>query len=416
VLRLVLFFLFVPASLAQVVSPVEIKDPTLRELQTTYMEDLRAAAQDILAIKTDYPFYLSRKLDLDETQQKAARQSSIRFDQYNGLTVLAVTGNYFASYQTASVSPERRTRTTYENVVLPILQAVVPHFQNNREVQGYAVELAHHVRAKVMDVEMERAENLFVYFPKNAALKLLAAKDDTTRQAALLEAQFLLNGEAETIWLEGQTPQMAAKTSSAKAERGISGPEAASDARQADADMPAKKTKDLPSPPPLRDTSPAAIASLQTVNQKELDALAKQLGDQAHLVAYAPPTFIPFRHEIYLQLSMNTELPESAAGSRYKLAALAFDNHIAELLRPVTGHFKDEQQFDGVDFSTTVHLAGRAAGTKSESVEFLFPFSGLHCYEKYECTGQQLIDAGTVLINGERVSLDLQIAEAGAAR
>jgi hypothetical protein len=31
------------------------------------------------------------------------------------------------------------------------------------------------------------------------------------------------------------------------------------------------------------------------------------------------------------------------------------------------------------------------------------------------CTGQQLIDAGTVLINGERVGLDLQIAE-GSAR
>jgi hypothetical protein len=29
--------------------------------------------------------------------------------------------------------------------------------------------------------------------------------------------------------------------------------------------------------------------------------------------------------------------------------------------------------------------------------------------------GQQLIDAGTVLINGERVSLDLQIAEGGSA-
>jgi hypothetical protein len=44
-------------------------------------------------------------------------------------------------------------------------------------------------------------------------------------------------------------------------------------------------------------------------------------------------------------------------------------------------------------------------------VEFYFLLSSLRCYEKYDCTGQQLLDAGTVLINGERVALDLQIAE-----
>jgi hypothetical protein len=53
-----------------------------------------------------------------------------------------------------------------------------------------------------------------------------------------------------------------------------------------------------------------------------------------------------------------------------------------------------------------------AATNASEAVEFFFPFSALRCYGRYDCTGQQLIDAGSVLINGERVSLDLQIAEA----
>jgi hypothetical protein len=50
-----------------------------------------------------------------------------------------------------------------------------------------------------------------------------------------------------------------------------------------------------------------------------------------------------------------------------------------------------------------------------EAVEFFFPLSALRCYESYECTGQQSINAGTVLINGERVGLDLWIAE-GSAR
>jgi len=37
----------------------------------------------------------------------------------------------------------------------------------------------------------------------------------------------------------------------------------------------------------------------------------------------------------------------------------------------------------------------------------------LRCYERYDCTGQQLIDAGAVLIDGKRVGLDLQRQKAG---
>ena len=49
---------------------------------------------------------------------------------------------------------------------------------------------------------------------------------------------------------------------------------------------------------------------------------------------------------------------------------------------------------------------------RRKAVEFFFPSDALRCYEAYDCTGQQLIDQGSVLINGERVSLDLQMAEA----
>ena len=53
---------------------------------------------------------------------------------------------------------------------------------------------------------------------------------------------------------------------------------------------------------------------------------------------------------------------------------------------------------------------GRAAALYS--VEFFLPFPALRCFAEYDCTGQQLIDAGIVLINGERAGLDLQKAEA----
>ena len=57
--------------------------------------------------------------------------------------------------------------------------------------------------------------------------------------------------------------------------------------------------------------------------------------------------------------------------------------------------------------SSAISLTRLAADT----VELLFPRAELRRYENYDITGQQLINAGFVLINGERVGLDLQTAE-----
>jgi len=411
-------FLFVAsAALAQVVSPVEIKDPALRALQQQYIDELRLTGQDILGTKFDYPLYLSRKLDLDQTQQLHADQHSIRFDSYNGKTVIAITGNYYASYSADKVSSDERARSTFLKVVMPVLQAAVPHFQSNRDVQGYAVEISHHIMGKVMGVSMERPENLMVFLPQAAALRLLGSKDDDTRQAALMQGQTFLNAQPITIWLNGSGPQLAATAPDNSADGDSGRARVGAEIVPGGDSSPVPglpKVKELPAPPP-RDTSPQALSSLQSSDQQVVDQMVKELDPQVHFVAYAPPKFVAFRQAIYLELSLNSTLPASAAGSRYKLAAMAFDDHVAHLIRPLLGYFKDEQKFDGISFSTTVHLAGKSAPGTSEAVEFYFPLSSLRCYEKYDCTGQQLLDTGTVLINGERVALDLQIVEGGSS-
>jgi hypothetical protein len=70
----------------------------------------------------------------------------------------------------------------------------------------------------------------------------------------------------------------------------------------------------------------------------------------------------------------------------------------------------DRVGLDGLDFSTTVRTGSET--TSPLAVEFIFPLPALVCYETFDCTGQQLIDQGFVLINGDRVGLDLQSAEA----
>jgi hypothetical protein len=147
-----------------------------------------------------------------------------------------------------------------------------------------------------------------------------------------------------------------------------------------------------------------------------LDRLVQELNTQAHFVRYAPPVFIPFHGGLYLQLSVTTALPGSAAGSQYRLAALAFDQHVAHLIRPTLEYFKEAQgDFDGIDFSASVRAgSGDAAESSAMSVEFILSLAELRRYQQFDLTGQQLIDSGFVLINGERVGLDLQTAEAGA--
>jgi hypothetical protein len=429
-------FLALQVASAQVVAPVEIKDPELRSLQTQYMDDLKAVGSEINNLSFDYPFYLSKKLDLDEQQQKGADQRSIRFDHYNGKTVLAITGNYYAAYSTTQLSKDQRARKTFLAVVDPILKVTVPKFQTNANVQGYALEISHHVVGTVMGVSMERPENLMVFLPQNAALKFLAGKTEAAQQAALLEGQFFLNAESVTVWLNGQGPQVGMKPPVEEPPADEAKPnQATAEVTSGSSDgsgyvppvnVPLKFPKHVnpvddssKAPVAPRDISPESLASLQAANKPTLDSMTKELDPQVHFVSYAPANFVTFHQEIFLELSLNTNLSDTSTGSRYKMAAEAFDEHIAHLIRPVLGYFKpdskEDPKFDGIGFSTTLHLAGKTQSAQgSEAVEFFFPLSTLRCYEKYDCTGQQLIDAGIVLINGERVSLDLQAAESAA--
>jgi len=421
-----LLFLTIAAhSPAQVVSPAEMKDPEMRALQERNMDDLKLLGADILALPTDFPFYLSRKLDLDEAKQKWADQRSIQFDRYKGKVVLEITGNYFAAYPNEKMNPDQRARETFLRIVLPILKPAVARFGKNPGVQAFAFEISHHVLGKVGGVAVERPENLVVILPQDAAARLVNAADDTSRQAAVLQAEAFLNAKPATIWLNGEGPQLAqqappddpsaAPQTSTGAEIVHNGPQPPTDRIPSPVHLPTLKPAEPPKPP--RDTSSEALASLQSTLKPILDTLVKELDPQARFVAYAPPSFIAFRNSVYLELSVNTTLAELPAASRYRLAALAFDDHISHLIRPVLGYFKDDSQFDGVAFSASLHLSGKpAANASSQAVEFFFPFPALRCNLHYDCTGQQLIDAGAVLINGERVSLDLQIAEGGNGR
>jgi hypothetical protein len=396
---------------AQVISPLELNDPKLQRLQQKNFRTLVDIGGEIQRYKFSYPFYLSKVLDIDLAKMKDVDQRSIRFDSYKGETVLEVTGNYYASYNADSMDAEARLKTTFEQVIVPILKIEVPHFPDDSLFASFAIEVSHHVRAKVMGVRQEQAENVTVIIPVPSAQKLVDAKNDDQKQSAVLESRIYLNGQPYTLWVhEGPPPedwqnryappvnknQPTETAIAATNQPGTSGSTVSSNLLKT-------------TPTPMHILTPEALANLQRQNQDTIDRMIKGLDKQAHFFAYAPPTFVGFRQGSYLQLSINSQLDVPSGTSRYKQAALAFDDHVSHLIRPLLDFFPGEVDFDGIDFSSVIRL--KNGEEKTNSVEFFLPVRMMRCFASYDCTGQQLINSGTVLINGERSELDLQLAE-----
>ena len=396
---------------AQVVTPVELSDPRAQHLQQRHLQTLMAIGTEIEAHKFPYPFYFSRVLDIDLSKMQLADQRSIRFDIYKGRSVLEITGNYYAAYSADRMDSYARLKETFERVVMPMLQAEVPHFPDDSEFSAFAVEVSHHVRQKVMGVSSEQPENVTVIIPVPIAQKLVDAKTDDQKQAAILEAQIFLNGQPYSLWLRDGAPPEEWKERNSPPSITRSSPVEIADAaaNASTSNIPSVSASVMKaSAAPMRIFTPESLAKLQRQNDDAISRMTKDLDQEARFLPYAAPVFIGFRQGAYLQLSITTRVNASAGTSRYKLAALAFDEHISHLVRPVLNYFSQDPDFEGINFSSIIHLADSSSPL---AVEFFFPFRTMRCFASYDCTGQQLLDSGTIVMNGERAALDLQVAE-----
>jgi len=396
---------------AQVLTPTELSDPKTQRLQQKYFKALVAIGDQVGAHKFPYPFYFSRVLDVDQSKMQMQDQRSIRFDFYKNQTVLEMTGNYYAAYSADRMDSYARLKETFQQVVMPMLQAAVPLFPDDSAFSAFAIEVSHHVREKALGLTSEHPENVTVIIPVLSAQKLVDAKTDDQKQAAILDAQVFLNGAPYSLWLQEGAPSEEWKESNAPQPVAKKQPveTAVVPAQPATSSGPAVSAGLMKTTPPiLRIYTQDDLAKLQRQNADAIERMTKSLNQEAHFLAYAPPTFIGFRQGAYLQLSITTQLNAAAGTSRYKLAALAFDDHISHLVRPALNYFPGDPGFDGINFTSMIHVTD---GSSPLAVEFFFPFRIMRCFASYDCTGQQLIDSGTVVINGERSALDLQIAE-----
>ena len=395
---------------AQILGAAEITDPAAQQLQTNHMAQLRAIAGTIQAHQFPFPFYFSRTLDIEQKQMDRADQRGIHFDRYNNQLMLVMTGNYYVSYAGVQVEKNDRVRKVMEEVVTPLLKAAVPQFEKDDSFIGYAFEFAYHVREKALGVPSEHAENVVFIFPRAAAQHFASAQSDGQIQAAILDSQVFVDAEPFTLWVGKERPsdEEIEKIREARKQKDKAPDLAKTAAPNGTPSATVASSLINPGHAPARIILPSTLADLKLKYADRIARMQRELGPQAHFVSYTAPDFVGFHQAIYLQLPLATALDAGLSGSRYKMAALAFDDHIAHLIRPSLAFFQDSADFDGLVFSTSISQTGK---DNSTAVEYFIPFSAMKCYAQYDCSGQQLLDGGFILINGERATLNLQVAE-----
>lgn len=405
----VLVLLLSMAAWSQIVLPQEVKDANARMLQQKNLPQLKQFTDLVEEHQFPYAFYFNQVLGIDQEHSQRGNQRSVRFERYDGRMMLAMTGNYYAAYSAERMDCNARVKRTFDDVILPLLKAAVPLFANDDSFTAYAFEVSHHVRRKVIGLPTENTENTVFLVPRGPAQHMAAATTPDQVQAALLESEVFVDAEPIQFWYAGdRPPQTPADLPSKHVRAQRTDPEPAQEIPLA-APAPTVSAKLMkPAEIPVRIITAKTLAELKTKYATPVSEMLNQLDPQAHFVSYAPPDFIGFHEAAFLQLSMTTLLDAPAGTSRYRLAALAFDEHISHLVRPVLVRFQQASDFDGISFSTTVKQSGTA---EAIAIEYFLPLQSMRCFARYDCTGQQLIDSGFLLINGERASLNLQLAE-----
>lgn len=425
-----------PAS-AQV-SPSEILNPDLKALEQTYFEQLKNLNQSIAKTKFPFPFYLSRFVGLDPAQQTEADSRGLEFVRFQDRVILKTSGNYNAAYDTARLTQNERAAGTFRAVVLPILDLVTAALPEDMACDGVGFEISHHTHSRDRSYEYEGKEILVVVLDREDAWALSRASTDPERQEIVNRSKVYVSGTEFGLSLSERDPLNVQSLPRSVPPK----PDATSTARSsttaghssllnsklsvpsvstiapAPADVVSPTSNPaLPSPkttgPSVAGPAPtqADADALSERYQTQLAALAKEGAAKFHFVEYAPPTFMVFRSQMALQITLrNTIQFLPVKGSIYKRAAQTFDLFLAPQLRDLSDKISPDLDFQLFDFSVLNKIAPGSKGA-SEAIEFVCPKTALRQFVAAEITNQQLLDQGVILVNGVRIALNLQLVE-----
>src|SRR5216683_6131176 len=427
-----------PSTSAQV-SPAEILNPDLKALEETYFPQLKALNQSISKTKFRFPFYLSRYVGLDPAQQAEADSRGLEFVRFQERVILKVTGNYNAAYDTNRMSQNERAANTFRTVVLPILALTTATLPQDIACDGIGFEISYHARSKEPSYDFEGKESLVLVLDRIDAWALSGATTDPLRQEILNRNKIYVSGtdfglsltERDPLNVQALPRSIPAKpdaTSTARSSTLVarspllksnqSAPTVSSPALVAPAGSAPTSADPVSLAPTPADPLPAAPhfvpADADRLNEKyqaQLASMAKEGAAKFHFLDYAPPTFMIFRDQIALQMTLRNSIQFGPAkGSIYKRAAQSFDLFLAPQLKDLSDRISPDIEFQLLDFSVLNKLSPGAKGA-SKAIEFICPRATLKQFVNAEITNQQLLDQSIILVNGVRIALNLQLVE-----
>jgi hypothetical protein len=429
---------FSAQSVSAQVSPAEILNPDLKAIEKTYFPQLKALNQSIAKTKFAFPFYLSRFVGIDPVKQAEVDSRGLEFVRFQDRVILKVTGNYNAAYDTDRMTQNERAANTFRTVVLPILALTTTTLPQDITCDGIGFEISYHARSREPSYDFEGKENLVLVLDRVDAWALSGATTDSVRQEILNRNKIYVSGTDFGLSLTERDPLNVQALPRSIPTR----PDATSTARSstlvahspllnlnhplpavppavaASADPAPAKANPSPSspkgsdpPPALPPSAPADADRLNEKYQAQLASLAKLGSAKFHFVDYAPPTFILFRDQIALQMTLRNSLQFGPAkGSIYKRAAQSFDLFLAPQMKDLTDRISPDVEFQFLDFSVLNRLSPGPKGT-SEAIEFICPRTAVKQFVNAEITNQQLLDQSIILLNGVRIALNLQLVE-----
>ena len=416
------------ASIAQI-SPNEILNPQLKALESQYFSQLKTINQQITKAQFPFPFFLSRVVGLDPSEQVEADARGLEFKRFRDRVVLKATGNYNAAYNPQQLTRNEQAARTFRDVMMPILQIVTQNIPPDIDCDAIGMEVAYHVRDRQKSYDYEGRQILVVVLDRKDAFQLVLEKDDNARQEILNRSLVYLGGEDYGLSLLDRDPMVIDKQARRKGSE-IDATSSASSSMSASRLIRSNPNL-IPSAPgsgsadsaasthkvDLSQARPAATAAdaerLQIQYREQLDVLSKEGQARFGFVDYDPPTFVVVSKQMVLQMTLrNSTRFDPEKTNIYKRAAQTFDLFVAPKMKDVLDRIPSDLPVDYYVFSVVNPLSPTSLGKeRSEAIEFLFPKALAQRFANSEITNQELIDKSQVLVNGVRIALNLQLVE-----
>jgi hypothetical protein len=420
---------FTATTFAQV-SPNEILNPQLKALEKQYFPQLKTINQEIAKTNFPFPFYLSRAVGLDPSQQVEADTRGLEFKRFRDRVTLKATGNYNAAYDSKQFTRNERAARTFRDVFLPILQAITRNIPPDVDCDAIGIEVGYHVRDVGKSYDYEGRDTLVVVLDRKDAFQIVLEKDDNARQDILNRNMVFLGGEDYGLSLLDRDPMVvdsSARAKSPKVDASSTASLSTSASRllrsnpnllpsgtagnPADSAAANSAKVDLSQSKPV--VTPADAEKLQAQYQPQLEVLSREGRAKFGFVDYDLPAFVVVSKQMVLQMTLkNTAKFDPEKASIYKRAALTFDLFVAPKMKDVLELIPSDLPADYYDFSVVNTLTPGSGGKeRSEAIEFLLPRNLARKFANSDITNQELLDKGQVLVNGVRIALNLQSAE-----